>query len=162
MAEKLVNRQSGFTMNMRLELLGDMDLVYRDSAFGQKFHLVRPFGSEEGWGFGEGEGSIKGERLNGKIRWVSHSRHRGDGSVLPDADGVIKTDDGAIILFAFQGKTVWVKGMGIGRQLLSIIFETDDHRYRWLNDVFCVLEGAVDHLGLRIRSHVYVCVNEMV
>ena len=145
---------------MRVELIGDMDLVYRDSSFGQKFLLVRPFGTEEGWGYGEGEGTIKGDRLKGKIRWVSHPRHRGDGSVLPSADGVIKTDDGATVLFNFQGKTAWVNGMG--RQLLFITFACDDHRYKWLNDAFCVLEGAVDHLGLRIRSHVYQCVNEMV
>jgi hypothetical protein len=145
---------------MRIELLGDMDLVYRDSTFGQKFHLVRPFGSEEGWGYGEGEGTIKGEKLSGKIRWVSHPRHRGDGSVLPSMDGAIKTEDGAIVLFTLQGRTVWVKGMG--RQLMSVTFASDDHRYKWVNDAFCVLEGAVDHLGLRIRSHLYLCVNEMV
>jgi hypothetical protein len=145
---------------MRIELLGDMDLVYRDSTFGQKFHLVRPFGSEEGWGYGEGEGTIKGERLNGKVRWVSHPRHRGDGSVFPNMDGAIKTEDGAIVLFTLQGRTVWVKGMG--RQLMSVTFASDDHRYKWVNDAFCVLEGAVDHLGLRIRSHLYLCVNEMV
>jgi hypothetical protein len=145
---------------MRIELLGDMDLVYHDSTFGQKFHLVRPFGSEEGWGYGEGEGTIKGERLNGKVRWVSHPRHRGDGSVFPNMDGAIKTEDGAVVLFTLQGKTVWVKGMG--RQLMSVTFASDDHRYKWVNDAFCVLEGAVDHLGLRIRSHLYLCVNEMV
>ena len=145
---------------MRVELLGDMELVYRDSTFGQKFHLVRPFGTEEGWGYGEGEGSVRGEKLNGKIRWVSHPRHRGDGSVLPNVDGVIKTDDGAAVLFTFQGKTVWAKGMG--RQLLSVTFATEDHRYKWLNDAFCILEGAVDHPGLRIKSHLYLCVNEMV
>ncbi len=145
---------------MRIELLGDMELIYRGSSFDQKFHLVRPFGGEEGWGYGEGDGSIKGERLKGTIRWVNHPRHRGDGSVLPDIDGIIKTSDGAIVLFTLQGKTVWVQGMG--RQLMSAIFETEDHRYKWLSNAFCVVEGAVDSPGLRIRSHVYLCVNDMV
>lgn len=145
---------------MRIDFLGDMELVYRESALGEKFHLVRPYGTEEGWGYGEGEGSIKGGKLSGRIRWVSHPRHRGDGSVLPNLDGMIKTEDGAIVLFTLQGKTVWVKGMG--RQLLAAMFATEDRRYSWLNDSFCVLEGAVDHLGLRIRSRLYLCVNEMV
>lgn len=145
---------------MRIEPLGDMELIYRNSTFGEKFVLVRPFGGEEGRGYGEGDGTIKGKRLNGNIRWVSHPRHRTDGSVLPDVDGVLKTEDGAIVLFSLQGRTVWANGMG--RQLLSAIFETDDKRYEWLNGSFCVMESAVDSLGLRIRSHIYQCINEMV
>jgi len=146
--------------SVRIELVGDMDLIYRSSSFDQKFHLVRPFGGQEGSGYGEGDGSIKGERIKGAVRWVSHPRHRGDGSVLPNFDGIIKTDDGAIVLFKFQGKTVWVHGMG--RQLLSAIFETEDNRYKWLDDAFCVIESAVDSPGLRIRSRLYRCVNDMV
>ncbi len=145
---------------MRIELLGDLELRYRDTSFGEKFILVRPYGGEDGVGYGEGDGTIKGERISGNIRWVSHPSHRNDGSVLPRFDGVIKTNDGAIILFNFQGKTVWVNGMG--RQLLSAVFETQDSRYRWLNESFCVLEGAVDSPGLRIKLHIYNCVNEMV
>ncbi len=145
---------------MRIELLGDMELIYRGSTFGEKFLLVRPLGGEEGIGYGEGEGTIKGERLNGSVRWVNHPRHRTDGSVFPDIRGAIKTNDGAMVLFTLQGKTVWVRGMG--RQLLSGVFETDDSRYKWLNEAFCLLEGAVDSAGLRIRAHLYLCVNEMV
>ena len=145
---------------MRVEPLGDMELIYRESTFGEKFRLVRPFGGEEGSGYGEGEGSISGDRIRGSLRWVNHSSHRGDGSVLPHFHGLIKTDDGANVLFTLQGRTVWVRGMG--KQLLSAIFETEDRRYKWLNDAFCVLEGAVDSPGLRIRLHLYLCVNEMV
>ena len=145
---------------MRIEPLADMELIYRNSAFGEKFFLVRPFGGQEGSGYGEGDGVIKGERINGTVRWVSHPSHRSDGSVLPYAHGMIKTNDGAYILFTLRGRTVWAKGMG--RQLLSVMFETEDNKYKWLNDAFCVLEGAVDHPGLRIRSHLYLCLNEMV
>jgi len=145
---------------MHLELLGEMELVYRDSSFGEKFILASPFGGKEGSGYGEGEGSIKGERINGSLRWVNHPHRRSDGSMLPDAHGVIKTVDSAIILFAMQGRTVWVGEKG--RQLLSVTFESENERYKWLNNTYCVLEGAIDSVALKMRSRVYVCISDMV
>ena len=145
---------------MRLDLLGEMELIYRDSSFGEKFILTRPFGGEEGSGYGEGEGTIKGERINGTLRWVNHPHRRSDGSMLPDAHGIIKTVDDAIILFAMQGRTVWVGEAG--RQLLSVTFESQDERYKWLNNTYCVLEGAIDSVALKMRSRVYLCISDLV
>ena len=145
---------------MRLDLLGEMELVYRDSSFGEKFILARPFGGEEGSGYGEGEGTIKGERINGTLRWVNHPHRRSDGSMLPDAHGIIKTADGAIVLFVMQGRTVWVGEAG--RQLLSVTFESQDERYKWLNNTYCVLEGAIDSVALKMRSRVYECITDLV
>jgi hypothetical protein len=145
---------------MRLDLLGEMELVYRDSSFGEKFILARPFGGEEGSGYGEGEGTIKGERINGTLRWVNHPHRRSDGSMLPDAHGIIKTADGAIVFFAMQGRTVWVGETG--RQLLSVTFESQDERYKWLNNTYCVLEGAIDSVALKMRSRVYECITDLV
>jgi hypothetical protein len=145
---------------MHLDPLGEMELVYRDSSFGEKFILARPFGSEEGSGYGEGEGSIKGERINGTLRWVNHPHRRSDGSMLPDAHGVIKTVDGAMVLFAMQGRTVWVGETG--RQLLSVTFESQHERYKWLNNTYCVLEGAIDSVALKMRSRVYACISDLV
>ena len=147
-------------VTVRLEPICDVDLIYREGPFGQKFSLVRSLGGEEGWGYGEGGGTFKGAKLAGELRWVNHPRHRGDGSVLPDIDGVLKTGDGAIVLFKMHGKTVWVRGMG--RQALAATFETEDSRYKWLNDSFCIVEGAVDGPGLRIRGKMHLCVNELV
>jgi uncharacterized protein DUF3237 len=145
---------------MRLDLLGEMELVYRDSSFGEKFILTRPFGGEEGSGYGEGEGTIKGERITGTLRWVNHPHRRSDGSMLPDAHGIIKTADGAIVHFVMQGRTVWVGEAG--RQLLSVTFESQDERYKWLNNTYCVLEGAIDSVALKMRSRVYLCVSDFV
>ena len=145
---------------MRLDLLGEMELIYRDSSFGEKFILTRPFGGEEGSGYGEGEGTIKGERINGTLRWVNHPHRRSDGSMLPDAHGIIKTADGAIVLFVMQGRTVWVGEAGI--QLLSVTFESQDERYKWLNNTYCVLEGAIDSVALKMRSRVYLCISDLV
>jgi hypothetical protein len=79
---------------MRLDYLCDMDLTHRSQSFG-KFVLVRPYGSEEGAGYGEGEGTVRGDRLQGTAIWANSSRRRSDGAMLPDVHGVIQTDDGA-------------------------------------------------------------------
>ena len=62
---------------MRLEHLCDMELVYREEAlYGGKFLLVRPYGGEEGSGYGEGDGSVSGSKLSGRVRWVNHPHRR--------------------------------------------------------------------------------------
>ena len=43
---------------MVLDHLGDMELTYRPESF-DKFVLIRPYGGEEGAGYGEGEGRLK-------------------------------------------------------------------------------------------------------
>lgn len=148
---------------MRLDYLCDMDLFYRKESYGE-FVLVRPYGTEEGSGYGEGDGKVNGEKLRGSVRWVNHPRRRGDRTMLPDAHGLIRTDDAADILFALQGRTGWVEAGGRrrGRQVLATLFETQDERYQWLNDVVCVLEGEIDPESGRMHSRIYACVNELV
>lgn len=87
---------------MRLEHLCDVELTYRAMpTLGTDFVLVRPYGSEEGSGYGEGEGKVSGSYLNGIVRWVNHPHQRSDRIMLPDAHGVIRTDDDATLLFSF-------------------------------------------------------------
>lgn len=58
---------------MHLEHLGDLELTYRDMpTLGTDFVLVRPYDSEEGAGYGEGDGKVSGPQLNGVVRWVNH------------------------------------------------------------------------------------------
>lgn len=148
---------------MRLTHLCDIELMYESSPV-----LVRPYGGEEGTAFGEGSGTVSGERLRGSVRWVNHPHRRSDGGMLPDLHGCITTDDGATILFVQQGRTTWVETPTgrAGHQLVWMLFETEDARYRWLNDTLCVQEGKVDpqigqgrgHLG---QARIYACVNEL-
>ena len=142
---------------MRLEYLCDMELTYREELLYRGIHpRVQPFGTEEGTFYGEGDGQVTGQRLQGKARWVNHPHRRSDGVMLPDVHGVIVTDEGAIILFVLQGRTVFKDGMG--DQLLSVTFESQDEQYRWLNNAFCVLEGKIVHGNM--KAHTYQCVNE--
>ena len=144
---------------MRLEPLCDLELAYREESLYQgKLVVARPYDSPEASAYGEGAGWVNGKRLKGKARWVNHPHCRTDGVWLPNLHGVIQTEDGASILFSLQGRTQFTPG-GQGRQLLTVILETEDDRYKWLNDSLCVLEGVIE--GFAMRAHVFQCINEL-
>ena len=150
---------------MRLTHLCDMELAHEGAAF-----LVRPFGSEEGTVFGQGGGTVTGERLRGTARWFNHAHRRSDGTMLPDMQGVIVTEESAVIAFSMQGRTIWVPSPEgtVGSQLLHVSFEAQDERHRWLNNALCVSEAIVSLPGPQgtgprmIRgARVYACENEL-
>ena len=80
--------------------------------------------------------------------------------MLPDAHGVIVTQDSAFIMFTLQGRTVFEQEQG--KQLLSVIFEAESESYSWLNATFCVLEGLIDGERLQMRARVYACRSDLV
>lgn len=139
---------------MRLEWLCDMNLAYRT-----EITMVQPYGSEEGSAYGEGDGDVSGPRLSGAVRWVNHPHRRSDGTMLPDAHGVITTDDGAAIVFALAGRTGFVGESGT--QLLAVTFEADAEDYRWLNSSMHVLEGLISAETRVMRAKVYTLVHEL-
>ena len=142
---------------MRLELLCEMEIQYRhEEMVGGQVVLLHPYGSSEGSAYGEGDGTARGPRINGQMRWVNHPHHRSDGVFLPDTHGIIRTEDDAILLFSFRGRTVFRSDKG--EQLLNVVFEAEDERYTWLNTAFCVLEGVING-GMHAR--VYMCINEL-
>jgi hypothetical protein len=142
---------------MRLDLLCNLELSYRAlPSFDQYIVFVKPFGTEEGSAYGEGDGKVSGPRLSGSVRWVNHPHRRSDGVMLPDAHGLILTEDGATLLFSLQGRTAFVSDQG--QQLMHMLFETEAEQYQWLNTALCVVEGTINQ-G-RIQARVYVCVYE--
>ncbi len=146
---------------MQLEFICEMLIAYREEPLtGKKFLLVRPYGGEEGSGYGEGDGTVTGPRLQGTLRWVNHPHRRSDGIMLPDAHGIIFTNDQCIVLFTLEGRTVFEQGQG--KQLLNVIFEAEAEAYRWLNSTLCVLEGIIDGERLEMRAQVYSCRSDMV
>jgi hypothetical protein len=145
---------------MRLEPICDMELVYREGPlYGGKLLVVRPYGGEEGTGYGEGDGSVSGPKLRGRLRWVNHPHRRSDGTMLPDAHGVIVTDDGALVMFTLQGRTFFENDTG--KQVLTTIFEAEDPRYQWLNRTICILEGVISAERWSMRARIYACVHEL-
>jgi hypothetical protein len=87
------------------------------------------------------EGRCEG-RITGSFRGANHPLRRSDGTYIPDCQGVIETDDGATILFDYQG---YGRTYPIGRRQIvsSATHFSDDERYRWLNDTISVGVGEV-------------------
>ena len=143
---------------MRLEPLCAFDLRYT-----QDFHLVRPYGNESGSGWGVGDGRVSGERLAGTAQWSNQPDRRGDGAMLPNARGVVVTDDGAEVVFSLTGRTVFAERLGeeVGRQLLLVLLESEDERYAWLNNTVCVGDGLVSAATLTMHLEVFECVGEL-
>ena len=98
-------------------------------------------GGAEGQSFLIAEGRTEG-RLSARYRAANYPRRRADGALEPSFRGVLETDDGATILFHWEGlASMTPSGM---RQLLGMIQHvTDDDRYDWLNDRICAVEGEV-------------------
>jgi uncharacterized protein DUF3237 len=95
----------------------------------------------EGQSFLIAEGRTYG-RISARYRAANFPRRRVDGALEPEFRGVLETDDGAEILFHWEGLAALTdSGM---RQLLGTIQHVaDDDRYAWLNDRMCAVEGEV-------------------
>ena len=98
-------------------------------------------GGAEGMSFLIAEGRTEG-RLSARYRAANFPRRRTDGVLTPDFRGVLETDDGATILFTWNGLTR--TGPGGARELVgSMSHVTGDERYRWLNVRLFAVAGEV-------------------
>ena len=99
----------------------------------------------EGRSFLIAEGRAEG-RLSARYRGANFPRRRVDGALEPEFRGVLETDDGASILFHWEGlASLTESGM---RQLIGMMQHlTDDDDYLWLNDRACAVEGEVRPRG---------------
>jgi hypothetical protein len=141
---------------MRLEFLFEIELDYDGG-----FVVIAPYGGHEGSGYGDGKGHVSGDRVTGSVRWSNHPHRREDGVLVPNAHGLIETGDGARILFHLGGYSHVIEGSPKLRGIVSpATFETDDDRYRWLNDVIAVGEGTIDFETLRLSLRYYACIGE--
>jgi len=87
------------------------------------------------------EGRCEG-RITGRFHGSNHPRRRGDGTYEPDFQGVINTDDGAVIFFDYRG---YGRSYPSNRRQIVITGThlTEDDRYQWLNDSVSVGVGEV-------------------
>ena len=121
----------------------------------------RPYGGEEGIGFGQGDGSVSGE-LDGGVVWANYPRRREDGVWTPNLRGTITTREGDKILLSIHGQSVEEKPPGHFRAILGRIeLTTEVDRWRWLNTCFLVGEGEIDEEREDWWLDVFVCVNEV-
>jgi len=108
----------------------------------ESWTVTRPGGDgAEGQSFLIAEGRADG-RLSARYRAANYPRRRADGALEPSFRGVLATDDGATILFHWEGLASMTPS-GMRRLLGMIQHVTDDDRYAWLNDQACAIEGEV-------------------
>jgi len=137
---------------MRLEPLCTFDWMYDEDVRVPFPTVISAFGGDEGGAYGEGRGTVSG-RISGTVFWSNYPRRRSDGRMLPNVRGVITTHDGATLLLEFRGRTIFDEGDVPGRQNLVGWFESDNERYRWLNDVVCIADGRIEDDGMHIRVY---------
>jgi hypothetical protein len=122
---------------MRLEPLYVARFAYPE---GWGMTLEGPHGSEGNYLF-IAEGRVEGA-ITGRLRGVNHPRSRVDGSALPDVQGAIETDDGAVVLFDWRG---FARPYPEERRqiVVSGTHLSQDERYARLNDAICVGTGEI-------------------
>src|SRR4029453_869873 len=127
----------GYGRRPRRELIVRIDPLYRVTFTTPESWSVSLEGESgtEGLSFLIAEGRCEG-RLSARYRGANFPRRRADGVLTPSFRGVLETDDGATILFAWDGLTR--TGPDGKRELVgSLTHLTDAERYRWLNDRGC-------------------------
>jgi hypothetical protein len=120
-----------------------LDPLYRVSFTTPEAWSVEVEGNSgtEGQSFLIAEGRAEG-RLSARYRAANYPRRRVDGALMPEFRGVLETDDGATVLFHWEG-LARLTDSGMRQLLGSLIHTTDDERYRWLNDRVCAVSGEV-------------------
>ena len=138
---------------VRLEPLCRLSMQYR----GSSWH--RPYGGEEGLGFGHGDGAVTGV-IEGSLVWANYPRRREDGVWTPNLRGMI-TLDGAELVVSMHGQSIQEKSADPRRAILARVELTSDaEAFRWLNTCFVVGEGEIDEQREHWWLDTYVCVNE--
>lgn len=153
---------------MELEHVFDADLAYREGMD----PVVSPDG-REGSLLGSGEGTLRGPRLSGRVRFSFYEEGcpldpgflaTPTEATLAESDylcktnpgGIIETDDGATIQFDAKGFALRLEDHAPTWQVTSALrFATDDERYRWLNRVLAVYAGEFDEGTGRATWRVY-------
>jgi hypothetical protein len=94
------------------------------------------------------EGRCKG-LLSGRFRGANHPRHRPDDVFLPDFQGVIETDDGAVVWFDYRGFGR-PRGDGLREIVGTASHQCEREPYSRLNAAACVLVGETRRVDERI------------
>lgn len=106
------------------------------------------------------EGRCDG-RIVGALRASNFPRRRTDGVLTPDFRGVVETDDGATVLFEWQGYGVTAPD-GVNRLVGVMTHVTDDERYGWLNSAVCAVAGSLEPHAAGAELGVVIDVSQLV
>ncbi len=121
----------------------------------------------EGAYIGSGDGTVKGDRIRGTIRWSLWSGNClyplvRKGQTVPaglhlctlNPGGFIETPEGARI--RFDGRGYGLRNSGKYRVSATLVFGTEDARYAWLSKVPAVMEGEFDEKAGRATWNVHI------
>jgi hypothetical protein len=146
-----------------LEHLFDAELHYQTD-----LDPLVPSEGREGELIGSGDGAAKGAKLAGRLRWsmfAADCLFRPDGSTANGDGDHLCTTNPALLLTTDDGARIWfdAKGYGLRRQAdapnwlmtSSLRFQTEDERYRWLDNAFGLWEGVFDEQARRARYRAY-------
>lgn len=136
---------------MQLVELGDVELVYTS---------LESLGyGPDGQLYGTMEGRLAGERITGQLRLTNLAPRRADNVNLPTLRGVLTTDDEAAVWVELDGVATLRPSDEARVFVTTFRFRTGDERYTWLNNVFGVVEGVLDSVGVggRARGRVFEC-----
>jgi hypothetical protein len=136
---------------MRFTPFGDIELTYLAMDFvdygvgGQYYGLM--------------EGSLRSDRLSGRLRLTNTAHKRTDNVNTPTLTGVLTTDDGATVVVEMNGLSQIQEG---GRVFItSLTFRTAQPEYEWVNTLFGVVEGELHGRPrpneMHARCRVYAC-----
>ncbi|MGH7449896.1 MAG: DUF3237 family protein [bacterium] len=157
----------------RLEHLFDTELYFTSDS---PKDVAVPADNREGDFLGNGEGTLTGGKIQGKMRWSWYAAScayllvKQGKEVPPGQDlcyenpgGYIVTNDGATIKFDARG--YGLRGYDESKPhwwniTMALQFSTEDERYKWLNTRFGVMEGRFDEKAGRARHRVYIQVIE--
>ena len=105
---------------------------------------------------GSGDGTVVGDSITGALAWTLFERP-GTLSCAMNPVAVIETEEGARVLLEAHGfarrsdaaSRVWDVAA-------TLRFESDDERYRWLDNALGVWEGEFDAESHRARYQAYL------
>ena len=129
--------------------LFDAELVYRS----EMEPLTR---AGEGELIGSGDGTVLGDTIVGALAWTLFERP-GTLSCAMNPVGVIETEEGARVRLEARGFARRSdEASRIWDVAATLRFESDDERYRWLDNALGVWEGEFDAESHRARYQAYL------
>jgi hypothetical protein len=130
-----VNDPVGPSADPGLRFLFDASIVYESEGA-----IIDSGDSRLMWG--QGTGSVTGERLTGRLWWCNHARRNQAGVWHPDIHGFIRTEDEADILVDIEGYSVPNADDTEREFRCAVRFLTDHATYEWLNYLSAVAVGS--------------------
>jgi hypothetical protein len=142
---------SNTTTPPHLEPLFQVELQYREGLAA----ITSPEG-RIGQYLGSGDGTIKGQRLQGAVRWDLYEVV-GEARCQTNFAGIIETNNGAKIRFDAKGFGMVSDRSKPHRWHIAnaVQFDTEDKRYDWLNTILALWDGEFDMETYRHSYQVY-------